>query len=187
MEYQGYKRIRESITRTMDELLEKHRERIFFRKIPPVFLIDISKRDQLFSESNYMLTRYTDRGPFEPVRYKGIPIYYENFEKKGFDTETVVIMDEDHFKEGIQGAPRINISLNEQEKIPERYIVNKGAVILFWEDGTKTIVKRSRFDKHDPIKGFLWAYFEKNSGMTKTQVKKYLMEVNNGKEQKRKK
>lgn len=186
MEYQSYKRIRGSIIKTMDEILEKHKERIFFRNIPPVFIIDFSKRDQLFSECNYALTRI-EKSPFEPFRYKGIPIYCENLEKKGFDSETVVIMDENYYKEGIRSVPRINISLDEKERLPKRYIVNKGAVILFWEDGTKTIVKRNRNDKHDPIKGFLWAYFEKSSGMTKTQVKRYLTEVNNGKEQERKK
>lgn len=61
--------------------------------------------------------------------------------------------------------------------IPERYIVNKNAVILFWSDGSKTVVKRSKDDEQDAVKGFLWAYFEKNSGMSKTQANKYLRKV----------
>lgn len=62
--------------------------------------------------------------------------------------------------------------------LPEKYIVNDKATILFWEDGTKTIVKKSKNDIFDPIKSYLWAYFQKHSGMTKTQANKYLAEIN---------
>ena len=62
-------------------------------------------------------------------------------------------------------------------KLPKRYIVNKNAVILFWADGSKTVVKRSKDDEEDAVKGFLWAYFEHNSGMSKTKTNKYLRKV----------
>lgn len=59
-------------------------------------------------------------------------------------------------------------------KLPSRYIINKGATILFWEDGTKTIVKKSKDDKYDKRLGFLTAYFQKNCGMSKNKANKYL-------------
>lgn len=61
--------------------------------------------------------------------------------------------------------------------IPDRYIINKGATILFWEDGTKTIVKKTKKDKYDKRLGFLTAYFQKMSGMSKTKANKYLYEL----------
>lgn len=63
--------------------------------------------------------------------------------------------------------------------MPERYIINDDAAILFWADGTKTVVKRAKDDNIDPIKAFLWAYFQHTSGMTKTKANCYLKEVNN--------
>lgn len=57
---------------------------------------------------------------------------------------------------------------------PKRYIINKGATILFWEDGTKTIVKRSKNDEYNKRLGFLTAYFQKHCGLTKNQANKYL-------------
>lgn len=71
---------------------------------------------------------------------------------------------------------RLNYTYN-LNVLPIRYIVNKNAVILFWADGTKTVVKRSKDDEEDAVKGFLWAYFEKNSGMSKTKTNKYLRKV----------
>jgi len=62
--------------------------------------------------------------------------------------------------------------------MPERYIINEDAAILFWADGTKTVVKRAEDDEADPVKAFLWAYFQYTSGMTKTKANQYLKEVN---------
>ena len=61
--------------------------------------------------------------------------------------------------------------------LPKKYIVNQDACILFWNDGDKTIVKRSKDDKDDPVKGFLWAYFQYTCGMSKTKANKYLREL----------
>lgn len=58
--------------------------------------------------------------------------------------------------------------------LPERYIINDGATILFWSDGTKTIVKRSKEDEYNKILGFLWAYFQKTSGLSKSKANDYL-------------
>lgn len=59
-------------------------------------------------------------------------------------------------------------------ELPQRYIINKGATILFWKDGTKTIVKKSKDDTYDKRLGFLTAYFQKHCGMSKNKANKYL-------------
>lgn len=45
--------------------------------------------------------------------------------------------------------------------LPRKYIINDNAMILFWEDGTKTVVKCNKDDEFDAQKGYLMAYFEK--------------------------
>lgn len=66
---------------------------------------------------------------------------------------------------------------NSNDKLPERYIINKDATILFWSDGSKTVVKRAKEDAHDIAKSFLWAYFQKHCGMSKTKANKYLAKI----------
>ena len=58
--------------------------------------------------------------------------------------------------------------------LPKKYIINHNATILFWNDGTKTIVKKSKDDEYNKKIGFLWAYFQKNSGLSKTKANEYL-------------
>lgn len=59
-------------------------------------------------------------------------------------------------------------------RLPERYIINTNATIIFWKDGDKTIVKRTKDDDFNARLGFLTAYFQKHSGMSRTQANKYL-------------
>ena len=40
-----------------------------------------------------------------------------------------------------------------RDQLPERYIINKGATILFWKDGTKTVVKRTKEDEYNKVLG----------------------------------
>lgn len=61
--------------------------------------------------------------------------------------------------------------------LPKRYIINKNATILFWTNEDKTIVKLSKNDKYDKRLGFLTAYFQKMSGMSKNKANKYLDEL----------
>lgn len=61
-----------------------------------------------------------------------------------------------------------------KKKLPKKYIINKGATVLFWEDGTKTVVKRAKDDEYNKIMGFLWAYFQKTSGLSRTKANEYL-------------
>lgn len=55
----------------------------------------------------------------------------------------------------------------------ERVTFNNPATIIHFADGTKTIVKATENDKYNPTVGFLYAYFEKMSGMSKTQCGKF--------------
>lgn len=63
---------------------------------------------------------------------------------------------------------------NISDQLPERYIINKGATILFWKDGTKTVVKLAKGDEYNKVLGFLWAYFQKRSGLSKTKANEYI-------------
>ena len=69
----------------------------------------------------------------------------------------------------IEGTKKILV-----DKLPDKYIINKDATILFWEDGDKTVVKKASDEEFNKRLGFLTAYFQKHSGMTKTQANKYL-------------
>ena len=53
-------------------------------------------------------------------------------------------------------------------------IFSEPATIVFWNDGTKTVVKTSPHDKFDKEKGILWAYYLKYAGVTKTQAQKII-------------
>ena len=46
----------------------------------------------------------------------------------------------------------------------KKVIFNNPATIVFWQDGTKTIVKCSKNEKFDPEKGFAMAISEKVLG-----------------------
>ena len=61
-----------------------------------------------------------------------------------------------------------------QVELPEHYIINDGATILFWKDGTKTIVKRASDDEFNPRLAFLTAFFQRYCGMSKNKANKYL-------------
>ena len=58
--------------------------------------------------------------------------------------------------------------------LPEGVIINKDAAILFWNDGTKTVVRRAENDKPNKRAAFLNAYFQKMSGLSKNQANRYL-------------
>lgn len=62
---------------------------------------------------------------------------------------------------------------NEDVEI-EKYIINDGATIIFWDDDTKTISKRHKEDKFDKELGFLFAYFYKKWGDNKSAKKRLI-------------
>ena len=61
--------------------------------------------------------------------------------------------------------------------LPKKYIINENATILFWNDGTKTIVRKSKDDEYNKKLSFLWAYFQKNCGLSKNKANKYLEDL----------
>ena len=61
--------------------------------------------------------------------------------------------------------------------LPKKWVKNGPATILFWEDGTKTIVKCNEKDEFDAQKGYLMAYFEKWTGLSKHQIAKILEKI----------
>ena len=64
--------------------------------------------------------------------------------------------------------------INSNKLKPKRVIFNPPATIVFWDDGTKTIVKKNDEEKeYDIEKAVLYAFFRKQTGMSKTQVCKY--------------
>ena len=59
---------------------------------------------------------------------------------------------------------KVEISTKKAEL--ERYIINNGATILFWDDNTKSISKRHKDDPFDKELGFLFAYYYKKCGLS---------------------
>lgn len=60
------------------------------------------------------------------------------------------------------------------DKEVDRYIINDGATIIFWNDGSKTISKRDKKDKFDKELGFLFAYFYGKYKGSKASMKRVL-------------
>ena len=87
---------------------------------------------------------------------------YEHIGGDRYATITARVDLDDHNKEQTNGI------------LPKKYIINNNATILFWNDGTKTVVKRSAEDEYNKILGFLWAYFQKASGLSKTKANEYI-------------
>ena len=48
--------------------------------------------------------------------------------------------------------------------VPDRIIFNPPATIVFWKDGTKTVVKCAEGEKFDPYTGFCYAFTERFLG-----------------------
>lgn len=128
--------------------------------------------------------------PKEIARYKGFSIKIDNdlvngqFMMKEDEVVKITFNQEgiymnDYLKEageaiGVYGGRRNGKTLQMLNPLPVRQVINKGATILFWADGDKTIVRRSKDDKFDKTKGFLWAYFLKHCGMSRTKANKFL-------------
>ena len=60
--------------------------------------------------------------------------------------------------------------------LPKEYYINKKkkTVVLKWYDDTITKVKTSNDDKFNEKYGFLIAFFQKHSGLSKTKANKYI-------------
>ena len=79
------------------------------------------------------------------------------------------------------GVSSIWKELNKKKTIkvpmPKKYIINKGATVLIWDDGEKTIVKRCEDDEFNKRLGFLTAFFQHYCGMSKNKANKFLAEL----------
>lgn len=75
---------------------------------------------------------------------------------------------------------KIGIDINKTNikvPMPKKTIINHGATILIWEDGEKTVVKRCENDEFNKRLGFLTAFFQHYSGMSKNKANKFLAEL----------
>lgn len=66
----------------------------------------------------------------------------------------------------------------EEKKLPDKVLFNKkkNATTLVFNNEA-IVVKKSKDDKEDYEKAFLWAYFLYKSGMSKTKANKYIKEI----------
>jgi len=95
-----------------------------------------------------------------------------------FDLGTAYRINPDCFmQEAIGETPATTEGLGYREGPHCEIMANEPATIVFWDDGTKTIVKRCKGDKNDPVKAFLVAHFIKSTGLSRTQAGKYLDDV----------
>lgn len=62
-------------------------------------------------------------------------------------------------------------------ELPKKYIINDKVCVLVWEDGSMTKIKKSPDDEFDPVKAFLWAWFQHTCGLPKWKANNYLREV----------
>lgn len=94
------------------------------------------------------------------------------------DTTKISIYDESYvekLKKENEELKQIVLQLErKQVKLPERYIINENACILFWQNGEKTVVKRCTDDKFNPRLAFLTAFFQHYVDMSKNKANKYL-------------
>lgn len=94
-------------------------------------------------------------------------------------------------KENDELKTKVKILLGKSKKekieLPERYIINKNATILFWKNKEKTIVKRCADDDFNPRLAFLTAFFQHYCGMSKNKANKYLASLEIEKEESKQK
>ncbi len=72
-----------------------------------------------------------------------------------------------------------SFGIDDSKKVPmpKKYIINHGATVLMWDDGDKTVVKRCEDDEFNKRLGFLTAFFQHYSGMSKNKANKFLAEL----------
>ena len=79
--------------------------------------------------------------------------------------------------EGNLYTDKIIDELNRVIRGDKKYIINKGATVLIWDNGEKTIVKRCEDDEFNKRLGFLTAFFQHYCGMSKNKANKFLAEL----------
>ena len=86
------------------------------------------------------------------------------------------------------GWPKKNPNINSSTPIIKDVIFNDPATIVFWNDGTKTVVKAQGEDKFDPEKGLAMAFAKKMFGNNHDyyiQFKRWLKKAKKGPESKK--
>lgn len=145
---------------------------------PNKIFMRIEMYKDLLIEESKMANRVIDRTT-TIERIFGMEILF-NY---GLAREEIVIIKEDNMRDDNIDAMRYAMGgfgfyprdvFGKVERLPKKYIINKGATVLFWEDGSKTVVKRGKDDEYNKVLGFLWAYFQKTSGLSRTKANKYL-------------
>lgn len=93
----------------------------------------------------------------------------------GFNVGTLTIFDEsfsvvvDEFVLDSFGMSKVGVQIVGAEDMSKRIkkvIFNKPATIVYWDDGTKTVVKRQKGDKWDKEKGLMACICKKFYGNT---------------------
>lgn len=79
--------------------------------------------------------------------------------------------------EDLKEFKKIFINMHQKIEMPKKYIINKGATVLIWDNGEKTIVKRCEDDEFNKRLGFLTAFFQHYCGMSKNKANKFLAEL----------
>lgn len=73
------------------------------------------------------------------------------------------------------------LAKNSTDYRPKRVIFNPPATVVFWKDGTKTVVKSMEGDQFNPYYGFVCALAKKiygSNSAVKSIVSKYMPEFN---------
>jgi hypothetical protein len=110
--------------------------------------------------------------PDIPSKYPEMMITPDTLAYIHKDTETAV----DMYYRAMKAGKRVG-----EKSTPkiEKVLFKDPATIVFWKDGTKTVVKAQRKEKYDPEKGLVMAMVKKilgNKGNYYNEIKKWLKE-----------
>ena len=95
-----------------------------------------------------------------------------------FDYDFKVVDQNNNIKKDIKGLKKkTSILWNGGNELPEKVIVNKKNTIFEFGKNDKTLLRCSEYDEFNLSYAFLYAYFLKNSGMSKTQAAKFFSEL----------
>lgn len=163
----------------IEKLLNEMEENVYSNDVANEY-IRIKVGKELFERLRVNNWLYFGLNPYYPILH-GITVKLDRY-LPPYEIQIDNVRTGDHIKKDlscIDNIVPIRIPLVENYKLPKKYIVNKDACVLFWSDNNrdKTVVRRAKDDAVDPVKAFLWAYFEHNCGLSKTQANKYLEKV----------
>lgn len=97
----------------------------------------------------------------------------------GITIHSEIPFDEEKLRKAFLEGFGVDINKKEKLKVPmpKKYIINKGATVLIWDNGEKTVVKRCEDDEFNKRLGFLTAFFQHYCGMSKNKANKFLAEL----------